>query len=87
MYGISGKNFVNLDGYQGNITIAIDNITLLPAVEERIIERQQSFSSNEPTDKTVKDSVKFNLFVDRDNILKADASKNQFTIHPNQRQQ
>ena len=47
----------------------------------------RSSSSYEETDRTVKDSVKFNLFVDRDNILKADPSKNQFTIHPNQRQQ
>ena len=85
LYGISGKNFVILNGYQGNITISIDNITLLPAVEETIFERQ--YPSYEETDRTVKDSVKFNLFVDRDNVIKADPSKNQFTIHPNQRQQ
>jgi hypothetical protein len=47
----------------------------------------RSSSSYEETDRTVKDSVKFNVFVDKDNILKADLSKNQFTIYPNQRQQ
>jgi hypothetical protein len=81
LFGISGKNFLTLGDYQGNITIALDNITLLPEVEEKILERQPS-SSGETTDKTLKDSVKFNLFVDSDRVIKADPSKTEFTIRP-----
>ncbi len=83
LYGISGKNFVTLGEYQGNITIAIDNIRMLPSVEKTILERQ---SSEDTADTTLKDSVKFNVFVDNDNIIKADPSKTEFTIHPTQTQ-
>lgn len=85
LYGISGKNFVTLEGYKGNITISINNIVMLPSVEKTILERQSSEQIT--NDKTLKDSVKFNVFVDSDNIIKADPSKNQFTIHPSQNQQ
>lgn len=85
LYGISGKNFLTLGGYQGNITIAIDNISMIPSVEKTILERQSSEQIT--NDKTLKDSVKFNVFVGSDNIIKADPGKNQFTIHPSQNQQ
>jgi hypothetical protein len=82
LVGISGKDFVTLGNYQGNITIAVDNITLLPEVEEKILERQPSSSGERTTDKTLKDSVKFNVFVDSDRVIKADPSKTEFTIRP-----
>jgi hypothetical protein len=65
LYGISGKNFVTLGDYVGDITISIDNIRMPSSGEE-----------------TLKDSVKFNVFVDSDHVLKADPSKIDFTIHP-----
>jgi hypothetical protein len=65
LVGISGKNFVTLGNYIGNITISLDNIRM-PSSDE----------------KTLKDSVKFNVFVDSNNVLKADPSKIESTIHP-----
>ena len=78
LYGISGKNFVTLGGYKGNITIAINNI--IPSVEKTILERQPSGQST--TDTTLKDSVKFYAFVGSNNMIKVDPSKNEFTIRP-----
>lgn len=51
------------------MTISINNITMLSSVEKTILERQSSFSSSEETitDKTLKDSVKFDVFLDSNN--------------------
>lgn len=81
LYGISGKNIVILGDYQGAITIAVENITMLTSVEKTILERQSS-SGEATTDKTLKDSVKFNVFVDGDKVIKADPNKTEFTIRP-----
>ena len=85
LYGISGKNFVTLEGYKGNITISINNIVMLPSVEKTILERQSSSSSEQATSTNNKltDSVKFTAFVDSDNTIKVKPSKNLFTIDPN----
>ena len=84
LYGISGKNFVTLEGYKGNITISINNIVMLPSVEKTILERQSSSSEQGTTaDKKLTDSVKFTAFVDTDNTIKVKPSKNLFTIDPN----
>ncbi|HEX6294822.1 MAG TPA: hypothetical protein VFZ46_06665 [Nitrososphaeraceae archaeon] len=81
LYGISGKNFITLGDYVGNITIFINNISMSPSVEKTILERQSS-SGEATIDKTLKDSVKFNVFVDSDKVIKADPSKTEFTIRP-----
>ena len=85
LYGISGKNFVTLEGYKGNITISINNIVMLPSVEKTILERQSSSFSEQATsnNKKLTDSVKFTAFVDSDNTIKVKPSKNLFTIDPN----
>jgi hypothetical protein len=88
LYGISGKNFVTLGNYVGDITISINNIVMLPSVEKIMLERQSSSSSSSSeqattADKKLTDSVKFTAFVDSDNIIKVKPSKNLFTIDPN----
>ena len=85
LYGISGKNFVTLEGYKGNITISINNIIMLPSVEKTILERHSSSFSEQATsnNKKLTDSVKFTAFVDTDNTIKVKPSKNLFTIDPN----
>jgi hypothetical protein len=41
-----------------------------------------SLSVEEITEKILKDSVEFNVFVDSNSVLKADPSKTGFTIRP-----
>jgi hypothetical protein len=80
LYDISGKNFVTLGDYVGDITISIDNINMLPSVEKTILEKQSS--SEQSDSKKLTDSVKFTAFVDSNYTLKVKPSKNQFTIDP-----